>query len=314
MSNPPKAGDFWDREIVAQTHVSWMQHPRVREYINRLIGNGEMRWPFDWFVEYLGARRFRRGLSIGCGGGALERDLIKRGICETVDAFDGSTHSLYLASQEAEKEGFGKRIRYFAADFNEPAFPRSTYDVVFFHQSLHHVAKLEKLMRAVMRTLTRDGLLYVDEYIGPSRTDWSEELIAPHRAVAASLPEGVVPNPDLGLPIQADDPSEAVRSGEIEEQLAVGFDLLARRDYGGAILSVLFPNIDANAADESVLDQLIAADRAMLERGNSYHAVMVLRAKRGLSGAVARANYFFVPKYRGVRLRVAHKLGRESKF
>jgi ubiquinone/menaquinone biosynthesis C-methylase UbiE len=59
-------------------------------------------------------------------------------------------------------------IRYFAADFNRCNLPRRAYDAVFFHQSLHHVAYVERLFAQVWRTLKPSGLLYLDEYIGSS--------------------------------------------------------------------------------------------------------------------------------------------------
>ena len=122
-------------------------HPLVREYINSSLGEGTPVWPMDWLERVLKGRRFGRALSIGCGDGALERDLILRGLCQSVDAVDASLQSLHLARTAADAAGDHGRIRYFAADFNEPCLARSTYDIVFFQQSMHHVAKLEKLLR-----------------------------------------------------------------------------------------------------------------------------------------------------------------------
>ncbi|HUP48464.1 MAG TPA: hypothetical protein VNA04_06715 [Thermoanaerobaculia bacterium] len=89
---PDGARRFWDREVIETRHVSWLEHPLVRDYVNDVIGG----WPMDWFERRLGRRRFERALSIGCGSGALERDVILRGICRRVDAFDGSVTSLRL--------------------------------------------------------------------------------------------------------------------------------------------------------------------------------------------------------------------------
>ena len=75
------AQDFWDREVSMEAFhaTNWMQNPVVHEYINASIGTRERAlWPLDWFEEWLSGRRFHRALSIGCGTGALERDLIRR--------------------------------------------------------------------------------------------------------------------------------------------------------------------------------------------------------------------------------------------
>lgn len=286
-----EARDFWDHEICEQKHVSWMEHPTIREYINASIGGGHPMWPFDWFQGWLSGRRFARALSIGCGGGALERDLVARGLCESIDAFDGSLASLHVARTTADKAGLGSRIRYFAADFNEPALPRGKYDVVFFHQSAHHVAKLEKLFRATLLALKPDGLLYLDEYVGPSRFDWSDGLLAPHRAVYASIPQELRILDTLPYPIQADDPSEAFRSSEIQTQMLVGFDVVARRPYGGTLLSVLYPALRSGLSN-AFMSRLIAEERRLLDAGiPSYYVVIVACPKRGLRKLVATANY-----------------------
>src|ERR1051325_10902440 len=91
MDEVQSARQFWNAEVLAPTHASWMAHPIVRKYINQSITGGpEALWPFDWFESVYPGRRFERGLSIGCGTGALERDLIKRDLCTIVDAFDAS--------------------------------------------------------------------------------------------------------------------------------------------------------------------------------------------------------------------------------
>jgi SAM-dependent methyltransferase len=288
------ATTFWDREVIHPTHSSWMANQEVREYVNEAVSGRPGDWPLDWFQERF-PRKFNRALSIGCGTGALERDLVTRGICGHVDAFDGSVTSLLIAAEEARKAGGG--ICYFAADFNEPVLPARHYDLVLVHQALHHVAKLEKLYRAIMRTLGPGGILYIDEYVGPSRFEWNDALIAPLREVYGSLPESVRLQADLPLPIQQDDPSEAFRSSEVIPLLEIGFRLDERRDYGGNVLSVLFPSIDWQRADAGLIRTLIERERELLEEGaSSYHAIVVARPKTGLRGVVANARYFAEPK------------------
>lgn len=279
-----------------------MALPGVRGYLNTMIGGTVHDWPFNWLVKYLNGRRLPRALSIGCGTGALERDLIRRGICDRVDAFDGSTVSLAKAKSDAVAEGYGDAIHYFAADFNEPVLPRGTYDAVFFHHSLHHVAKLEKLLRAVLLALKPDGLLYLDEYIGPSRTWWTDERFRHARAVFEKLvPPDLRFVPQLPLPIVYEDPSEAVRSGEILGQVSVGFDIRELRGYGGNLLSLICPAVMWDRAPDDLLDRLIAEETALLQSGATpFLAVVVATPKSGVAKAVASARYFTEPKVKRV--------------
>lgn len=271
----------------------------VRTYLNHLIGGDEPLWPIEWFERWAGQRRFDRALSIGCGAGALERQLIERGVVRSIDAFDGSVVSLREARRAADATGHGDRIRYFAADFNEPALPRRRYDIVFFHQSAHHVGKLEKLNRAVLRTLKPDGLVYLDEYVGPSRFDWKDDLVTAQRAEFAAIDPALRLRDDLPYPIQEDDPSEAIRSSDIEGQLRIGFDVIARRPYGGTLLSLVVPQLRVERLTPHDVLRLIDRERALLAGGHrSYYAIVVAKPKRGMAKTWARLRYLFEPKIR----------------
>ena len=90
--------------------------------------------------------------------------------------------------------------------------------------------------------------------------------------------------PDLPLPIQEDDPSEAIRSDQIVPAVAVGFKILAFRGYGGNLLSVLFPNLQRDALSDEVVAKLIEADRVKTAKdGMPYYAVIVARPRRLLA-------------------------------
>ena len=289
-----RARQFWDDELEAGFHdTGWMNFPAVRRHIIEQIGVGQG-WPMDWLLHQLDGRRFDRALSIGCGTGALERDLIHRGICRRVDAFDGALAALAVARQEAR----GLPIRYFAADFNRPVLPRGLYDAVFFHQSLHHVARLERLLREVMLSLRPDGLLYLDEYVGPSRTWWTDARFTSQRKLFRRLvPEHARLAKELPLPIVYGDPSEAVQSGEIREQVGVGFDVIAERGYGGNVLSLMVPAVWWERADEGQLERLIEAERAELASGvEPFYVLMLARPRQGPSRAIASARYVVEPK------------------
>jgi SAM-dependent methyltransferase len=301
MATGNQATAFWDREVDAHSHVSWMENLAVRQHINTLISGDLRLWPVEWFEQTFASRLpFKRALSIGCGQGMLERQLVARGICKRVDALDGSLASLAVASAAAAKEGV--RIGYFAADFDGLVLPRACYDAVFFHHSLHHVTKLERLFRELRRSMKPGAILYIDEYVGPSRLDWNDELLAPHRKIFAAIPPHQRRGDELPLPIQQDDPSEAVRSSEILPQLRIGFDTLAQRDYGGNVLSVLYPMV---APEPSLIEDLIEHDAAVIRSGErSYHTVLVATPKAGLRGFLSTARYWLEPKWRTLRYNV----------
>ncbi len=309
MNDTLRSRSFWDSEVAEPTHTSWLEHPRVRDYVNRLVGGDEPMWPLDWFERWLAGRRLDRVLSIGCGTGALERDLILRNLAGRVDAFDGSLASLVIAREEAARLGMSDRIGYFATDFNLPRLPRNAYDAIFFHQSLHHVAKLERLLREVLRALKPGGLLYLDEYIGPSSTKWTPLLASRHREAWRLVPPDVRLMDDLPYPISPLDPSEAIRSGEILTQLKVGFDIEEIRPYGGNVLAAVYGRVLWERAGATLIDELIARDAGAMVAGETpYYAVIVARPKRGLRGTLASARLYVEPKIK----RIGREFGRLS--
>jgi SAM-dependent methyltransferase len=303
--------DYWDQEVAEKSHQDWMSKLDVRLYINTMISGRPGGWPFDWLQETFPGRRFPRALSVGCGSGPLERDLIRRNLCDRVDAFDGSVHSLYRARSEAIGEGMADRIRYFAWNFNEPNLPRETYDAVFFHQSLHHVAKIEKLLRAVLRSLKPGGIVYLDEMIGPSRTYWNDRTVEPYRRIYRTIPREYRYLDEFPYPVQYSDPSEAIRSGEILDQLRIGFRITHFRGYAGNLLGVIYPALIMDRIPDRFLRELIELEKQMIAEGQQhFHAVMIAQPRSEGSRTVATLRYFLEPKLKRIGREAAKLLRR----
>ena len=243
---PRSAGrvrEFWDaHREKSKDPAYWMAHPLCRQAINRRVSGDPHEWPLDWFRRVHATRPFERGVSWGCGLGAFERAAIRTGLVRAIDAFDISPASLEDARREAEREGIAD-ITYGPGNFDDPRLASGRYDIVFFHASLHHVRRLERLFRRLRRALPEKGAVYVDEYVGPSRNDWTLERLAAAQALLDAVPDEAKLEPRIDLPIQQDDPSEAIRSAEIASFLRQNFDIVEWRPYGGQIAALVFPNL-----------------------------------------------------------------------
>src|SRR5260370_25348107 len=82
MINPPhdKSKDLWAAEADDEQRYGrgfhWVESPVVSEYMNlNISGNAALNWVQYSAGKYIEARQSPRILSLGCGGGALERDL-----------------------------------------------------------------------------------------------------------------------------------------------------------------------------------------------------------------------------------------------
>jgi SAM-dependent methyltransferase len=295
MKDALSPGVYWDREVttpVTPPERSWMANSIVRDYINFSISGDSNLWPLDWFERRVSRRRFDSVLSIGCGAGALERDLMRRGLAVTIDAFDGSEKSIELARRAAQEQHLDG-INYFVADFNAVTLPPRAYDLVCFHQSLHHVANLERLLESVRRSLRPGGLLYLDEFVGPSRTYWTERRIRWYRALYEFFPRGVRYFDSFEMPIQHEDPSEAIRSADIMSRVCIGFEIVEFRGYGGNILAMLFPDLVVERLTSDDVETMIRSERALIAAGAAhFHAIVLAQPKqRGLAATVARLRY-----------------------
>jgi methylase of polypeptide subunit release factors len=116
------ARGFWNRGHAHGGVPTWMHEPAVREAINERVTGSPGFWPIDWLRSWLEGRTFGQAASLGCGTGALERDLLAKGICRSLVGFDLSPQALEIARRLAAEAGL-PGIRYEVADLNRIALP-----------------------------------------------------------------------------------------------------------------------------------------------------------------------------------------------
>ncbi len=138
-------------------------------------------------------------------------------------------------------------------------------------------------MEEVRRSLRPGGLLFLDEYMGPSRSEWSDAEWGFARSAFDALPDDLKNRAELAIPLPMDDPSESVRSSTILPTARRLFEVLEDRPYGGNLLWFVFPCLDMarlREDDTRVLSRLIALEDHLLEAGfvDSYFRVIVARA------------------------------------
>jgi SAM-dependent methyltransferase len=152
----------------------WWDVPEINEHINKKISDHD---ETDW-VEYTINKYFanrlplEKCLSLGCGGGHLERRLAGLNAFHQCDAYDVAEGSLDIARKNALDQGF-INITYYAADIDEINLPNAIYDCVWVNGAMHHFSALEHVCNQILNSLKPDGLLILNEYIGPNRFQFS---------------------------------------------------------------------------------------------------------------------------------------------
>jgi len=256
-----RTADLWGRDAARRADQAlqrrhWSSHPVTAAEINRLVSGD----PLLGWVTHLRRSRFpaprTRGLSLGCGSGAVVVDALQLGIVQQMEGIDISAGAVSVAEERAAKAGLVGRARFRAANVNEMAIA-GPQDLIVFEQSLHHVDDLGPVLDRCHEALAPDGILVINEYVGPDRFQWSDEVQRLMDAMLQLLPESLRRDPDTGAvkrhmqranpqAVIDVDPSEAIHSGDILAACAARFELLEMRRFGGTLLQFLLADIAAN--------------------------------------------------------------------
>jgi len=186
-----------------------------------------------------------------------------------------------VCQQEAESAGI-PTLTYRVADVETIHLLVDSYDLVIGWMALHHIRNLARLFGEIRRALRPDGLLVLNEYVGPARfqlpktqvaliDEWVRRLPARLRVASnGKSRNGWVP-PSAELVAQID-PSESVSSDQILPALEREFVIVERVDYGGGLLHWVLHDITQNFDPENPQDglwlrRLCAAERGLMEKG-----------------------------------------------
>lgn len=237
---------MYDRGIKS----SWTENIWVQRAVNaRMTGNPETHWLNWFFTEYLGYQP-AKVLSIGCGDGSHELIIARQKYAEHVYGFDASASGIEKASRQAKEEGLNAEfsVKLFEEFSADP--PNAAYDIAIFAGSLHHVKDIEDMLFAVQKAVKRDGLILVNEYVGPAYQLYSDKQLAVINCLLNIMPQNIKVREDFELvtptmrTIYETDPSEGVRAPLIPILLPKFFNPLFQRKMNGALLHGLFDGLD----------------------------------------------------------------------
>ena len=271
--------------------VSWMASTAVLMHLNeRATGDPARDWLSSWAHRYFVGQDLRV-LVLGCGEGWLERTVSEWPFVSRIDALDFAE----AAVARARARG-GPKIRYSVADLNRDTLEAGAYDVVVAHSILHHVEKLEHAFEQVERAMKPEATFIVNEYIGPNRFQFSDEILAIVndllRCLPAQLRHGALEDrvyearerPTIDQMI-ANDPSEAVRASDLMPMIRQRFDVLEVKQLGGTILMHLLHDIVQNFRfddphERGAIELLCSLEGALIDRGSIPSDFAILAARK----------------------------------
>jgi len=278
----------WDEQVArveSKEHKGWLDWEFIEvEYIRpQVSGNPEKHYLQYFLDQYVKDCPVEKALSLGCGGGNLERVLIQLNAAQTVDGFDASPESIKLAKKLAQEEGVEQRICYEVRDINNIRLDADSYDFVIAKMSLHHFENLEHIYQEVNHSLKNGGVFMFNEFIGPSRFQWTKLQLELVNKLLQILPEknrwsswSNAPLAKLEPHAISDminmDPTEAVRSKEIVPVLSQYFEIIERKDYGGTILHELLTHTMASfdlkdKNQKALLNMIFLYEKTLIDYG-----------------------------------------------
>ena len=207
-----------------------------------------------WQIVRTGGDRLGTGVRKR-GGPAenLQRGLARKGVGIDLDV------SRFTAKGNVELR---------ASDVNTIKLERRKYDLIYARQSFHHFEALEHIMEQVSAGLTDRGFFVLDEFVGPSRFQWTdlqlswvERLLGLMSKDLRRYANGVEKRSEgRSTPEQVIEvcPSEAIRSADIVTAFYQHFEVVRRQNLGGTIQHLLYSGIVQNLADDDPeVDRLV---------------------------------------------------------
>jgi SAM-dependent methyltransferase len=238
------------------------------------------------------------GLSICCGDGEVERNLIRYRICQSAKGIDISPQAIELARSRASEAGMDGALSYRVGDVERLSLEPGKYDLVVAWMALHHLRRLSHVFRQVRRTLKPGGIFVVNEYVGPARFQLPDRQVAFVNSFLSTIPEELRRKPDGQIKARFErapvrqiirhDPSEAVSSHRLLPLLRRHFDIAECVGYGGTLLNWVLEDViqnfdPAKPDHRRLLDDLYETEREALRSGDfaSDFAFVIARRPAG---------------------------------
>lgn len=284
--------------------VNWWDIPAVQARWNRMITGKSTKSHQEYVAgKFAGRKTLLDALSPGCGTGGKEILWARTGKFRRIDAYDLSEERIRAANRSLGNSPEAAIVRYRTADVATLDLPAHHYDMVMFEHSLHHFSPLDALFTRLQRIVKPGGLIVANEYVGPTRFQWSDTQLSVVNDLLDLFPEeystlfsSQFTKPGARRPSKLamwlSDPSEAIESARIRPLLEKHFEPVETRGYGGSVLHILFSGIahhfiEPDEKARKLLDLCFSVEDLLLERGVIEHdfALLVYRNGRRLSFA-----------------------------
>jgi hypothetical protein len=265
---------------VQLNQLAFWNSPIARACINRRITGDPQLAPETHFPRRHGpAMPAPMALSLRASNAKLEVALLESGPCELLIGLHEDQERVDYANSKVP-EPLRAQISFQTGDVWSWT-PPEPLGAVMTRSALHRLADLDGALDRIGSMLAPNGLIFVDEYVGPARSQWGDEQLEIINRLLSSLPdellvdltdrEGALKR-SVGRPSLegwvASSPHEMVRSDEIIRGLDARFERVEVSLYGGAIFHQMFSRIMGNFASRpELVETLMEVDALLTDKG-----------------------------------------------
>ncbi len=281
-SNEERVKRSWAH--TSESTSSWWDVPEVNRRWNLLItGSPDIDQYSYVSSKYFNANHTLVGVSLGCGNG--NREIRWAMACENLklSCYDISKDRIEQAKINAGNANVSSQLSFEVGDVHALELGSEKYDVVIIEGALHHFHSIVRVLDKVRKSLKDEGIFIVNEYVGPSRFQWTEAQLDTANRVLDMIPEEYRKEYFNGsikkkihrsgrLSMFLNDPSESAESNLIEDAISGQFRILERKEYGGTLLQLVFKDIAHNFINEKaetkeLLKTIFNVEDEMLRKG-----------------------------------------------
>lgn len=260
--------------------------PAVRKRWNRLITGDENQLYEDYLTKnYFKDKTNLKVLSLGSGVCSHEIRLAELRPDWEVYCYDFSDKLLQIAAKSAQEKELNN-ISFSAENVMTYKFESESYDIVFFHASLHHFDQIDSFLKnIVVKSLKPGGHLIINEFVGNNRLQYTREQIKYINKAIDLIPKkfrkifktGLYKNSYSGsgvLRMIAADPSECVDSISILPAIHRYFNVIEEKPYGNNLLQSALKDIahhfvNTDAEKKEILEKIFNLEDEFLKTHKS---------------------------------------------
>lgn len=264
---------------------NWWIIPAVRKRWNFLITGNENKTYEELITDYFKNAGKKKMISLGSGVCSHEIRLAELNPNWEIHCYDFADELLKKAKEISDEKGL-QNIFFHAENVLKTQIPKETYDIVFFHQSLHHFDDIKNFIREfVKKILKKEGHLIINEFVGKNRLQFDKTQIQHINKAIKMIPKklrkifktNLHKNKFYGngfLRMYIADPSECVDSESILPVIHENFETIIERPFGGNLLMSALKDISHHFVErererEEILKKVFEIEDVYLKKNDS---------------------------------------------